>query len=130
MRLDMTEEEELQMQDGYYRCLVAHGVKMTQNAQGHYEWTGPESKQKSEDPKVKRACAEAEPLPPPEQDPAKNPYLADDEDHYWQCLKDHGDDVHRASGGGWEPGPHWGEIPNATAVDRQCKVTAFNGKKG
>lgn len=129
MRIDMTRDEEDQLWNVYFKCLAENGVPMKKDAAGAYQFSTDDGKMRADKPEVRKACGDKVPQQPPEMDPEQNPYLKDDENNFWQCLKDHGDDVHKVADG-WEPGPKWGEIPNAAAVTEACEVQAFDGKKG
>ncbi|AGZ43796.1 hypothetical protein [Actinoplanes friuliensis] len=129
MRMDMSREEEDQLWNAFYACLAGAGVPMKKNAEGVYEFNSAEGKMQADTPEIHKACDHTLPQPPPEKDPEQNPYLKDDENNFWQCLKDHGDDVHKVADG-WEPGPKWGDFPNADAVTEACEVQAYDGKRG
>ncbi|GLY99781.1 hypothetical protein [Actinoplanes sp. NBRC 103695] len=129
IRVDMTNAEEEALFSVYLKCLHDNGVPMTQQADGTWMWAGAESKIQSDTPKIKKACDNMLPQQAPEKAAATNPYYEEDNDKFWQCLKDHGDDVNKGADG-WSPGPKWGEFPNAEAVTEQCEVRSFNGKKG
>jgi hypothetical protein len=129
LRVDMTDREEDDLMQVYYVCLVDHGVAMKQNAEGRWEWAGAESKMASDRPEMVKACDNKIPDQPPEMNPEQNPYYEQDNNNYFQCLEDHGDDVHKDADG-WNTGPKWGDFPNAAAVTEACEVQAFDGKKG
>jgi hypothetical protein len=90
LRIDMTEEERQAVDDAYYACLAANGVRMTDKGRGAKKVPAQDEKQA---PAGYRACKAKEPYLDPLVDKAKNPRYADQFRVWLACMNDKGVEV-------------------------------------
>jgi hypothetical protein len=148
LRLDSTDEEIARANDAYYACWTQHGVPSAPGPQG-----GPLLSYKKNEKKYQPAvdaCADKEPLDPPELDPHQNPDFADDLRNELKCDQSHGlpmeirgaDTDHpeiwvAGAGSGGVDGDAASETKANLAkadseagreIQRQCRISAFTQK--
>jgi hypothetical protein len=136
IRPDTTFEEQARMGQPWMRCLKEHGVPMRTNPDGLLDIDASGNSKATNgrvmanrDPKVVAACGKLMPVLAPELDEEKNPYWADDDNNYHQCLVDHGEPLVKKDGK-WVPGPGWNDWAPDTDMELACQATAYDGKKG
>ncbi|MDG9675300.1 hypothetical protein [Micromonospora sp. DH14] len=136
--LGASKQEIDRLYDAYYACWTQHGVPSAP-AQGGSG--GPllsyKMDQKKYQPAVD-ACADKEPLGPPELDPQQNPHFADDLREQLQCVRSHGLSMEIRQAGSDNPSiwvaPETKanlERANSAAgmeIQRQCEISAFTKK--
>ena len=88
LRIDMTEEEIKAVNDTYYACLKANGVRMF-NKMG----TDVPAQDEKQAPAGYRACKAKEPYIDPLIDKTKNPNYADQFRKWLACMNDNGVEV-------------------------------------
>jgi hypothetical protein len=128
IRPGTSEAEQRRLYDDYLDCLRQHGVPLTTGPDGEVSWAGSDARP-ADGSRPHAACGNRIPVLAPELDEARNPYYADDERNYFDCLVAHGMDWAKVNGE-WEPGPRWGREPNSARVHDKCRAAAFDGKRG
>lgn len=135
IRPDTTSEEQARMSQPWMHCLKKNGVPMRTTDNGLLDIGGGNTKETNgriianTNQKVVAACGKLKPILAPELDEEKNPYWADDNDNYHECLVENGSDLVKKDGT-WVPGPTWQDEKPDEARDRRCQIQAFDGKRG
>ncbi|AGZ43979.1 hypothetical protein [Actinoplanes friuliensis] len=134
IRPDTTALEVRQMQQPWMKCLRENDVPIKTreglldiDARGSGKLNG--RIMATSDQKVVKACGKLMPVYAPELDEDKNPYWADDNDNYHECLVEAGVPLVKKDGKWW-PGPGWGEMEPNEPLELSCQAKAFDGKKG
>ncbi|WP_124774901.1 hypothetical protein [Micromonospora inaquosa] len=138
LRLDTTDEEEMQIWETYKICLHEHGVQKNEGRSAGATGTGTGlSLDQSGEPKAAYvACANKLPLQPPELDREKNPNFASQWNDYVQCLRGRGLKIHSLpDNSGWtyddgvaDPTNGLDDVARAKA-DKDCTQEEFGAKK-
>jgi hypothetical protein len=135
LSLGATKEEIDRAYNAYYGCWTQHGVPSSGNGGPLLSW---KLNQKKYQPAVD-ACADKEPLDPPELDPHQNPNFADDLRTELQCEQSHGLSMEIRQGGTddagiWVAPETRANFAKANSdagkeIQRQCEISAFTQKK-
>ncbi|GII52534.1 hypothetical protein Pth03_09230 [Planotetraspora thailandica] len=127
LRLDSTAEEYAKYRLAYAKCLDEHGRPQT--ADGEYT-----PAQEKAEKAARKACANKEPLMPPEFSPETNPHYADDVRKEVACLKKNGFKVRITPATGSDPNAiGWtyeslpGEGVDIEKIQNQCRQEGFGG---
>ncbi|GAA1646318.1 hypothetical protein [Actinoplanes couchii] len=137
IRPDSTSADVRRMQQPWMRCLKEQGLPTTTTEDGLLDLTATGNTKEtngrimSAQPEIEKACGGLRPVLAPELDEDRNPYWADDNDDYHECLVEAGLDYVKKNGE-WEPGPSWytdSQAPDE-ATELGCQAKAFDGRKG
>ncbi|MEU7750329.1 hypothetical protein AB0B57_02545 [Micromonospora sp. NPDC049101] len=133
--LGATKQEVDRRYEAYYACWTQHGVPSAPAQGGN---GGPLLSYKMDEKKYQPAvdaCADKEPLGPPELDPHQNPNFADDLREKLQCVRDQGLSMEIRQGGTdnaniWVAPETKANLEKANSdagleIQRQCEISAF-----
>ncbi|GAA2885111.1 hypothetical protein Acy02nite_79440 [Actinoplanes cyaneus] len=132
IRPDTTAAEVLRMQQPWFQCLKEHDVPTRVTEGGLLDLDAGakvNGRIRASEPDMQKACGDLEPKLAPELDEDRNPYWADDNDNYHECLVENGVDLVKKDGH-WVPGPTWGDMVPDEGRDLACQAKAFDGRKG